>query len=71
MEPTHSQYKILKNVKSKDRIELSSEHTNLDQHWELVRSGYLKHLLNLRTDNWIFVLTEEGESYLEEMEEIK
>lgn len=64
LEPTYKQHKILEIVKSEYKKPLNDSDKDIREYWELVRSGYLKGLVSFKSD-WVFILTEKGEHYLE------
>lgn len=62
-EPTFLQHNLLEFIEKKGGSIRTTEHEDLDLHWELVRAGYLRNLVCLPT-GWKFDLTDKGTEYL-------
>ena len=67
-EPTYRQHQILNTVREQGGSILMREDADLEQHWVLVRAGYLQNLVVLPS-GWRFRLTEEAEQYLKSFSE--
>lgn len=57
MEPTYKQHKILESIPEEGREFDNCDLTN--DHWELVRGGYVNNLVSFSHD-WTFKITEKG-----------
>lgn len=62
-EPTYKQYKILKELSEHGPQGFNDEDLT-DDHWELVRNGYVKNLLSLGFYSWKFEITQKGADYI-------
>ena len=68
-EPTYKQYKILKEINENSRQGFNNEDLT-ENHWGLVRTGYVRNLVSLGVYQWVFELTEKGIEFLEKTEEL-
>lgn len=58
-----SQYKIIKAINEEAQLGFNKEELTED-HWVLVRKGYLKNLVTFGPYDWILKITEKGTEYL-------
>lgn len=58
-----SQYKIIKAVNEEVQLSFNKEELTED-HWILVRKGYLKNFVTFGPYDWILRITEKGIEYL-------
>ena len=62
-EPTYRQHKLLEAIHKNGGYIKTTETENLENHWELVRSAYLKNIA-LIPSGWRFSLTSKATEYL-------
>ena len=62
-EPTYKQFKILKELSEHGR-QCFNDADLTDDHWELVRSGYVKNFVSLGVYSWKFEITQKGVDYI-------
>lgn len=62
-EPTHKQFKILEELNEQGRQGFNDSELT-DDHWELVRSGYVKNFVSLGVYSWVFEITQKGTDYI-------
>lgn len=62
-EPTYKQFKILKELSDHGRQGFNNDDLT-DDHWELVRKGYVKNFVSLGVYSWIFEITQKGMDYV-------
>lgn len=62
-EPTYNQYKILKEISETGKQGFNNDELT-DDHWELVRMGYVKNLVSMGIYQWVFEITDDGINYI-------
>lgn len=66
-EPTYKEHKKLDEIN--EDFEQTGRHGNeddIDMLYSLVRKGYLRALVSMGAYNWVFILTQKADDYLEE-----
>lgn len=65
---TYSQFKILKSLHESGKRGFNDKDLTQD-HWELVRNGFVNNLVSLGMYSWVFEITQQGIDYITKQEE--